>query len=440
MSGRPRQIPDALASTAALLLFLLSFAVYFVPGRDGGTGDTIPAQLLPLSLLREGDLDFNEFVCPPDPATGEAGDYLPDRCLSPLPYYFFVANGRVVSSYPIIAGLLNVPAHAVAAAFGADTVAVRSRLGVFTAALVSALAVLLLFLFLRALPLERATVIGVTLTFAFGTLVWGVAGHGLWQHGPSLLFITGALWCIVRGDRRALLWAGFALGLAVFTRPTNILLVAPLVWHVVRRHEHDRVSFLALVAVPILLMTWYSWEMLGSPTALGQGQRMRMGNDPLVGLAGILVSPGRGLFVFSPVLLMALPALPHAWARESRFPLLRPLVIGAAGIIGVHALWHVWWGGVSFGYRMLIETLPAFMLLLAVAWETHLRGRPVRVAAASALLLLSVWASALGALVAPCGFDMDPVPVDQHPERLWEVRDTELVRCTQRALGLDASR
>lgn len=424
----------------ALVLFLLAVTVYVVPGRDGGTGDTIPAQLLPLSVLGEGDLDFNEFVCPPDPTLGEAGDYAPDRCTAPLPYYFFVADGRVVSSYPIIAGLLNVPTHVVAMALGVDTIAERSTLGMITAALSSSLAVCFLFLFLSTLPLERATAVGVSLTFAFGTLVWGVAGHGLWQHGPSLLFITAALWGIGRGERRSLMWAGLALGFAVFARPTNILLVVPLAWHVARKHQADREPFLALFAVPMLIMTWYSWDMLGSFTALGQGQRMRIGTDPLEGLAGLLVSPARGLLIFTPLLLVALPALPHAWRRQSRFPLLGPLMLGAAAIIGVHALWHVWWGGVTYGYRLLLETLPAFMLLLAVAWETHLRGHPWRVAVAGVLLALSLWTSALGALVAPCGFDMDPVPVDQHPERLWDVRDTEIVRCTARVFGATAAR
>lgn len=421
-------------SRTALLLFLLACTVYLLPGRDGGTGDTIPAQLLPLSVLGEGDLDFNEFVCPPDAATGRATDYAPGRCLTPLPYYFVLVQGRVVSNYPIIAGLLNIPAHAVAGALGVDTVVERTRLALVTAAWTSALAVAFLYLFLSMLPLARATQVGTTLVFAFGTLVWGVAGHGLWQHGPSLMCLTAALWCLARGDRRSLAWAGLALGLAVFTRPTNILLALPLAWYVWRTHRESRAAFLVPFAVPLLLMVWYSWAWLGSLTALGQGQRMRIGSNPLEGLAGILVSPARGLFVFSPVLLLALLAVPRTWAKEQRIPLLRPLLLGTAGIIGVHALWAIWWGGHSFGYRMLSETLPGFMLLLALAWESQLRGRPVRVATAAGLLLLSVWANAMGALVAPCGFDMTPVPVDLHPERLWDVADTELVRCTERVL------
>ena len=199
-------------------------------------------------------------------------------------------------------------------------------------------------------------------------------------------------------------------------------------------------SFCAAAALPAFAMLLYSHIVLGGVTALGQGQAMRVGARPWEGLAGVLVSPARGLFVFSPVLLLGLAYLPRTFSSRARHPVVPYLAVGSLLLVGLHGIWHVWWGGVSYGYRMLIETLPAFMLLLAVAWETHLRGRPVRVAAAGALLLFSVWTSALGALVAPCGFDMDPVPVDQHPERLWEVRGTELVRCTQRALGMRASR
>jgi len=419
----------------ALALFIVAFAVYFVPGRDGGTGDTIPAQLLPLSVLDEANLDFNEFVCPLDPPTGKPRDYEAGPCLSPLPYYFYVVDGRVVSTYPIVAGLLSVPAHEVLGAMGVDTVANRSLIAVSTAALTTALAVLFLFLFLSLLPLEQRTAALTTLVFAFGTLAWGVASHGLWQHGPALMFITAALWCITRGDRRSIIFAGLALGFAVFARPTNVMIALPLAWYVVSTHREQRVPFLAGLAFPLLLMALYSQVMLGSVTALGQGQHMRFGANPLLGLAGILASPGRGLFVFSPVLLVALPALRGSLHRDSSFPIARPLVIGAAGVIAVHALWFVWWGGVTFGYRLLIETLPAFMLLIAIAWETDVRGRRARVVAAGVLLAISVWVSALGALVAPCGFDMEPMPVDQHPERLWEVRDTELVRCTGRVFG-----
>jgi hypothetical protein len=65
--------------------------VFLAGMRYVGSGDTEPAELLPISLLTEGNLDFNEFV----PGGGD------------LPYAYRRVGGRVVSSYPIMAGLLN---------------------------------------------------------------------------------------------------------------------------------------------------------------------------------------------------------------------------------------------------------------------------------------------------------------------------------------------
>lgn len=442
----------------AALLFAIVFAVYAFPGRNGGSADTFPAELIPLTLVAEGNLDFNEFTCPVDTATGRAIAYDATRC-QPLPYYLTARNGRVLSVYPIIPGLMNLPAHLVAAVLGVDLVQQRFVIGLITAAAITAGAVAFMSLLLGALGYERSTQLFIAFTFAFGTLAWSSAGIGLWQHGPSLLLLILALLSIVRGKRSDLIWTGFLLGVAVFNRPTNVLIALPLAVHVLRTHRTDRralIGFAVAGAVPLLLMAIYSQMMLGSITALGQGQHMRFGADPLEGLAGVLVSPARGLFVFSPILLMGLLALPRLLRREAaaapgaagkpadpvaaRRALLRALLFGTGLVILVHGLWHVWWGGHSFGYRLLTETLPGMLLLLAESWETVIRGSRRLVIASGVLLALSLWANAMGALVTPCGFDTVPNALDQHPERLWDVRDTELVRCTARVLRASPTR
>lgn len=419
----------------AFLLVLGSFVIYSAPGRYGGTADTIPAQLLPLSLWREGNLDFNEFVCPTETATAEPIAYDAASCLTPLPYYFQAIDGRVVSLYPIVPGLLNVPVHILAILLGVDTAAARVELALITAALVTALAVAALFLLLLELNVEMSTAWLGTVTFALGTIAWSVTSRGLWQHGPSLLLLIAALWCIARKTPTTLAWAGFLLALAVFNRPSNAVLAAPLGWYVLKQYPFARSRFLLWCAIPLLLMLLYSFSMLGSVLTLGQGQHMRLGDHPFEGFAGVLFSPARGLFVFSPILLLGLLAVPHVLKHGFRIPLMRPLILGTAGVIVVHASWAVWWGGHSFGYRLLSEALPCLIILLAIAWERTIRARRWLVAASGVLFVAAVCANALGALVAPCGFDSQPNFIDYHPARLWNVADTELLRCTMRVVG-----
>ena len=100
----------------AVLAFALPLAVFLAGMRYVGSGDTEPAELLPISLLTHGSLDFNDFVSGSD-----------------LPYAYRRVGGRVVSSYPIVAGLLNVPVYAAARLFGADLYTQRFRLSMISA-------------------------------------------------------------------------------------------------------------------------------------------------------------------------------------------------------------------------------------------------------------------------------------------------------------------
>jgi len=57
------------ARWTAVLAFAVPLAVFLIRMRYAGSGHTEPAELLPISLLREGKLDFNEFFS----ATGDLG-------------------------------------------------------------------------------------------------------------------------------------------------------------------------------------------------------------------------------------------------------------------------------------------------------------------------------------------------------------------------------
>ena len=44
-----------------VLVFAVCLGVYLSVGRSGGSGDTLPARLVAISLLTEGDFDLDEF-------------------------------------------------------------------------------------------------------------------------------------------------------------------------------------------------------------------------------------------------------------------------------------------------------------------------------------------------------------------------------------------
>ena len=119
-----------------------------------------------------------------------------------------------------------------------------------------------------------------------------------------------------------------------------------------------------------VLFSLYSRTVLGSPLPyyfLKHFLKRRMVDTFAEGIpdswVATLFSPGRGLFVFSPVLLVIVLLILVLW-RHLNFKW--TAVVGLA-VIAAHwrviASFRSWWGGASFGPRLFTDVLPWFFLL-----------------------------------------------------------------------------
>ncbi len=408
--------PVPLRAIAPWIALFLPLFVYTIGFRYVGSGDTVPAELLPISLLNDHDFDFREFV---------AGD---------LPYWFRLVHGRVVSNYPVLPGILNVPVYAAARLAHVDLYRHRFFFSMLTASGIAALSVLFLYLALKRVCRSEKEALLFALIYAFGTTVWSVASRGLFQHGPSVLFLSIALWALYRGGGSIPI-AGLALSLAVINRPTNVLIALPLALYVLRYERRRFAAFLALALPAALFHVWYANAYWGSPFSSAQDvSRANFAGAFGKGLAGLLVSPSRGLFVFTPVFLFALPAGAAAFRTappgSRRLP--RYLVAGVLTTIGLYSFWTMWWGGHTFGYRLITEVAPLLTILVASYWPAVARSRAAT-AALGLAIVLSLYVHFLGAMVFPSGFNNG---LDQHPERLWDVRDSELDLSTRKLVRI----
>jgi hypothetical protein len=84
-------------------------------------------------------------------------------------------------------------------------------------------------------------------------------------------------------------------------------------------------------------------------------------------LIGVLFSVRKGLFFWTPLLLLAVAGL----AKLRRFApgLLVPAIVFLVMHTWVVASWNMWWYGGSFGMRPFVEALPIFALGLAALVE-----------------------------------------------------------------------
>src|SRR5262249_53004691 len=138
-------------------------------------------------------------------------------------------------------------------------------------------------------------------------------------------------------------------------------------------------------------------------------------------LAGNLFSPARGLFVFSPILVLSIVGL--AMKTSSRRATLLDLAIAATIVlpwIGISVSNGDWWGGDSYGPRFFSDLLPYFtyLLLPVFAWIESAGGvrYAVTVTVVGALAVFSVGVHAQGALNrATSDWNVYPVSVSVEP-------------------------
>jgi hypothetical protein len=407
-----------------LLLFAGLLALYHLNGDVLPGNDAKPNVYLPVSLLSEGNLSFTPREMPfmfhwalrsaggqtpvrvrtwDQPIDGVPARVLAERqALVPVAVQYYLMPTRRIdpsSGHPLFvglygpgAGLTAVPVMFALRLATGDLTHDPVRLwyaGKFTAAAaVAASAVCVWLAALRFTSRRRALLIA--LAYGAGTCVWSVSSQSLWQHGPAELFLaagTAAFLAAGTGWHCAAL-CGLAYGLATACRPTGAI-VAAVVGAYVLATDRRRFAAYAAGVVPVAAaLAAYNQFYFGSVFELGLGARRAMvlestqgaglwSTPPWEGAAGLLVSPARGLLVHSPFLVFAFWGAVRAW-RDATWRILRPLTVAVLLLLLVPAGWFSWWGGWSFGYRLIVDTMPLLVLFLLPVLDRVCTGRWTR--------------------------------------------------------------
>jgi hypothetical protein len=270
-------------------------------------------------------------------------------------------------------------------------------------ALPCALGALALYRLLGALDVGSPAALLSTLGYGLGSAAFPYATVFYGQALAAALLIVAweRLLVLRRGAAGAVWWwgVGALLGLAVLVELTAAL---PAFWLVLWGLGTARTRGLALLVAgalpPAALLGAYNAACFGSPFATGYQYLGRFpeissygvtgfGAPRLEALLGLTLSPFRGLFVYSPFLLLALPGW-QVLRRRHAAPAWLCLVAFTAQLLLI-AGWHDWKGGAALGARNLLVATPFLLVPAAVALDAWWRA-PLRRAIASALLVLSV--------------------------------------------------
>ena len=408
----------------------------------------------PISFLCEADWDLDEF--PFLYEQGPRGEHVP---WSGSPTRPDASGQRLRAFAGLGAPLIALPGAALLVPWIGTSTEIAVLRAHQVVVVLTALAVLWLSLAALRSWMGRQPPLWVLPALFFGTVLWPQTRQTLWSNQSAMLGMGLVLWLTVaRRDRQAppgpttgaLL--GLGLGHAVLSRPSSLLLLAPLLAALAWQHRASLRSWvptLVACAAPFAGLWLHdnlvhsgnlwtpSFAVIGADVArlitTDQGvPASAFSGTPLTGLAGLLLSPSRGLFVFSPWLLVLLPGFCRSFISRDVFRL--ALLGGVIGTLGLNACYIDWWGGDSWGPRRLQEILPALILLgLPSRFDRNDQFPLPTLPLVAPLLFISILIHGLGTFAYDSGWDlnhsatMSPDSADLHvtssEARMWSVRD-----------------
>jgi hypothetical protein len=324
-------------------------------------------------------------------------------------------DGKIYSWYGIGQSLLMLPADIVATGIARlpvfaeykDDPGVRSIVVSYSISiLVNVLTALIAFRLLRQFRFTQNESIAGVLALLFCTTHLHYTQNMMENNYIMLLTLVGFSFQYewLRSDnRRALLIGSAALGLNLLTRVTTgmdlmaagffLLLILVLerirladLWP--RLFEYLKVTA-PMYTVFLLLERYYSYYRFGSwtRTYLPIFARESLRNDPTLpanypwstpfheGVAGALFKPEKSIFVFDPLLILAIVVLVLLWKRlsvELRAYAVSSLLL-LAGYIAFYARYTFWAGDMAWGDRY-VSTTVELAALTAVPLLLHYRA------------------------------------------------------------------
>ena len=438
-SSRPTARPGRRNRINAIVLGFGLVAIYAANTRNLGSYDTVPTTWMLLTLVRGEGVYLDRFR----PMMHDANRVLP----------VFVRPWRnhVLSRYPtapaILAQPLVLPQVAILDRLrpGWDRIpklATREceQMAKRSMSVVVSLAAVILYRLLIGLGLRRAA-LPATLAAALGSNLWTVGSQAMWQHGPAAfaLTVTIALLLPRPVPRWRLILAGIATAFLFSSRLIDGLFTVVIVLWLAQTQPRGLFWYLPAPILGAIMLLSYNITYFGEFTG-GQAELEQLHRDihrlpgpwsgnMIEGALGTLVSPGRGLFIYTPWVALTLLAAPLVVRRLASHRLVGWLLLALVPYFLLLSKYAVWWGGHSFGPRYWTDVIPLLAILLAFELEWAIDRSPLLTGLFAITITLGIAVQLIGAYCFPSSWNFEPVDVDFHHERLWDWRDNELSRC-----------
>jgi hypothetical protein len=244
----------------------------------------------------------------------------------------------------------------------------------FTNSTVTAAIAVIVFLLAAQLGASRRSSVALALVYALGTMAWSHSKTFFSEPLAALLVAVAILLAFRSAEQGRLslaAWSGLASGAALVARVSTGLfppLIAAYLLGTVMRRFGPRRGLISIAAygagaVPtLMLLGALNWWRYGSILDLGY-EKVPLDFPLHSGLTGLFLSPGKSIFLYAPIVLVAVLALPAAIRRRPPEVLL--LLAASTADAVFFARFRYWHGDHAWGPRYLQIVLPLMVVLCA---------------------------------------------------------------------------
>jgi hypothetical protein len=251
-----------------------------------------------------------------------------------------------------------------------------------------ALAAVVFYRLSLAVGYSHSTSVTLTLVLALCTQLWPES-KSPFDHSLETLFCLGAFYKAYQhrqtGTNSSLMASGLFVGLALMTRTTSVLIgfsLGALIIAGARETGRGTTTARILKKVGLFLLgllpglavaLGYNSLRFGSVLTTGYARWSQFHHvEPFSypmwkGLLGLLISPGKGLLLYCPILVMTIPAYKRFFVwRKGLALVLVLLVFPYLILLSKYIAWH---GDFAWGPRYLTVLLPFLILPLGLLFE-----------------------------------------------------------------------
>lgn len=427
------QQPGWFQPAARLGIAIFAFTlVVFLFSRVHQVTDSAYSMMLSQSLLDHQSFALDHYTLPPV-------------------YQLETINGHTYYRFPPGTPVLSTPFVFVLNRLGVSAVNADGTYNPRGEVMIEAGLAALLMAFLAVIFFHTARVLLpngwcaiVALGGALGTQVYSTASRALWSDTWGITLLGLVIFLLLAHETGRLrlnpVLLATLLSWMYFVRPTFAVPIAAITVYAFLFQRPLFIRYAITGAAWLAVFVFYSWFHYGQFLPSYYRADRLLFNAFWTALAGNLISPARGLFIYVPVVFFVVYLLVRFRKFISRPRLVwLSLSVIVAHLIAISGFPH-WWAGHSFGPRFTTGLVPWLVLLAILGVHAMLtchrqkgeRQSPfawrVQLIFGGLLLMISIFINTLGATShATWLWNVRPRGIDEHPERLWDWRQPQFL-------------